>query len=45
MKEGEEAARGGQIATVGSAGDSAEAYLHFAVSRGGKFVEPEFEGE
>ncbi len=45
VKEGEEAARGGQIATVGSAGDSAGAYLHFAVSRGGKFVEPEFEGE
>lgn len=45
VKEGEEAARGGQIATVGSAGDSAGAYLHFAVSRGGKFVEPRFEGE
>ena len=45
VKEGEKAARGGQIATVGSAGDSAGAYLHFAVSRGGKFVEPEFEGE
>lgn len=43
VKEGDTVTRGEQIATLGSTGKSTGAHLHFAVSRNGKYIQPEFE--
>lgn len=44
VSKGSQAAKGKQIASVGSTGRSTGAHLHFAVYRDGAFVEPVFEG-
>lgn len=41
-QEGSEVSAGDQIATVGNMGTSVGPHLHFAVSRKGEFIEPEF---
>lgn len=43
VSEGEEVAAGQKIAAVGSTGRSSGPHLHFALSRNGEYVEPEFE--
>ena len=42
VETGAEVEQGGQIATVGSTGRSTGAHLHYALSRNGEFVKPEF---
>lgn len=41
-EEGDLVKRGEQIATVGKTGRATGAFVHFAVSRGGVYIEPEF---
>lgn len=42
VETGAEVEQGGQIATVGSTGRSTGPHLHYALSRNGEFVKPEF---
>lgn len=42
-REEDQVKRGEQIATVGKTGRATGAFVHFAVSRNGEYVEPEFE--
>lgn len=41
-EEGKQVKRGEQIATVGKTGRATGTFVHFAVSRSGKYIEPEF---
>ena len=40
-KEGEQVKRGDKIATVGKTGQATGSFLHFALSRDGKFIDPQ----